>query len=369
MIEFRQDARMDTPELSRSCAGGKWTNRIQRQDAKAPSRKEKGVEADHAIFAPSHLCVFALNSPDSQNSGNTEALEPPQPPEWRVAEYVRNMISLVFSLGLVMGAAGCTGGSSEPVSTVAEPSVPAVAEADGLQTLPPPSSLSDDIQYYPAGTEIPFPLPNTKRAMEVYEDAEAREAFRVLITPGSDSAAWEAAQKRLVDLGAGAIPVLLGGLESPHAIERETAATVCALTGSADARLQAALVKCLADEVSFVRANAAAALAQSPEHQPQVMATLTDLLADSDPQLRRMAAANLGSFGPEASTELLKLTAVLTDDDAEVVTPVIQLLGRIGPSALEAVPQLQKIAFEQDGELKQAAEQALLLIQSEGDRQ
>lgn len=310
-----------------------------------------------------------MDAPDPQNSRSAAAQEPPQPAMGRVAESVRMAFTWVLSLGLVMGAAGCTGGSSEPVSKVAEPSVPAVVDKDSRQTLPSPSSLSDDIQYYPTGTEIPSPLPNTKKAMEVYEDAVAREAFRVLITPGSDSAAWESAQKRLVDLGAGAIPVLLGGLESPHAIERETAATVCALNGSADSRLQTALVKCLADEVSFVRANAAAALAQSPEHQPQVMATLTDLLADSDPQLRRMAAANLGSFGPEASTELLKLTAVLTDDDAEVVTPVIQLLGRIGPSALEAVPQLQKIAFEQDGELKQAAEQALLLIQTEGDRQ
>ena len=197
--------------------------------------------------------------------------------------------------------------------------------------------------------------------------AEAREAFRVLITPGSDSAAWEAAQKQLVDIGPAAIPVLLDGLKSENAFERETAATVCALTGAEDVRLRAALAKCLSDEVSFVRANAAAALSQSPEHQPQVIATLSDLLSDTDPQLRRLAAANLSAFGAEASTELPKLTAVLTDSDAEVVTPVIQLLGRMGPLAVDAVPQLQKIAFEQDGALKQAAEQALLLIQAEGE--
>ena len=95
------------------------------------------------------------------------------------------------------------------------------------------------------------------------------------------------------------------------------------------------------------------------------MATLTDLLADTDPQLRRLAAANLSAFGAEASREIPKLTAVLTDSDAEVVTPVIQLLGRMGPLAVDAVPQLQKIAFEQDGALKQAAEQALLLIQTD----
>ena len=51
------------------------------------------------------------------------------------------------------------------------------------------------------------------------------------------------------------------------------------------------------------------------------------------------------------------------------MTPVIQLLGRIGPLAVGTVPQLQKIAFEQDGALKQAAEQALLLLAREIFRQ
>ena len=307
MIEFRQDARVDTP-----CSVG---------------------------FSPCEVGDHGF--------------------AWAKAHATGALARLVLSLGIVTGAVGCTGGSSEPVSKVDEEPVPAVTDTGRLQTLPPPSG-HDDSTASPAGTEF-SPLSTE----ELKNHNAAREAFRVLITPGSDPTAWEAAQKKLVDLGPEAIPVLLKGLNSDIALERETAATVCALTGATDARLQTALVKCLTDEVSFVRANAAAALAQSPEHQPQVMATLTDLLAESDPQLRRMAAANLGAFGSEASAELPKLTAVLTDNDAEVMTPVIQLLGRIGPSAVEAVPQLQKIAFEQDGELKQAAEQALLLIQAD----
>ena len=275
-------------------------------------------------------------------------------PAWAKAHAtgsVRVAAAMILSVGLVFGGVGCTSGSTEPAKSVA-PSAVASPVAEGIPattdavTLRVPDSAVD-------------PSSNDSHI------AHAQEAFHVLITPGSDSAAWEAAQKHLVALGPTAIPVLLEGLESQNAIERETAATVCALTGAEDARIQAALLKCLSDESSFVRANAAAALAQSPEHQLQVMATLTDLLADTDPQLRRMAAANLGSFGAEASTELPKLTAVLTDNDAEVVTPVIQLLGRMGPLAVDAVPQLQKIAFEQDGELKQAAEQALLLIQTD----
>ncbi len=268
---------------------------------------------------------------------------------------------LVLSLGIVAGAVGCTGGSSEPgLSEADEQVAPKVADAINGGTAPSSAGA-----FGSGGESHLRPPVDAVDREDVKDHKSAQEAFSVLITPGSDSAAWEAAQLQLVELGAGAIPVLLSGLKSANAIKRETAATVCALTGAEDARIQTALLKCLSDESSFVRANAAAALAQVPEHQPQVMATLTDLLADSDPQLRRMAAANLGSFGAEASAELPKLTAVLADNDAEVVTPVIQLLGRIGPSAVDAVPQLQKIAFEQDGELKQAAEQALLLIQTE----
>lgn len=278
-------------------------------------------------------------------------------PAWAQAHAtgnVRMTSAMILSVGLALGGVGCTSGSTDsavPESVaplaVASPVAKAESAATGAAKPGAPDSTVD-----PAATGS--------------HSSPAQEAFRVLITPGSDSAAWEAAQKQLVDLGPEAIPVLLDGLKSEYAIERETAATVCALAGAEDVRLRAALAKCLSDEVSFVRANAAAALAQSPEHQLQVMATLTDLLADTDPQLRRMAAANLSAFGEEASTELPKLTAVLSDSDVEVVTPVIQLLGRMGPLAVEAVPQLQKIAFEQEGELKHAAEQALLQIQADG---
>jgi HEAT repeat protein len=271
----------------------------------------------------------------------------------QAAGIARVTSAMMLSAGLVIGGAGCMGGSTE--SAVTESTAPEAAAIPVAEVIP-------------AATDaVTRGVPDSK-ADPVSKDSHtsvAREAFRVLITPGSDSAAWETAQKQLVALGPEATPVLLDGLKSDHSIERETAATVCALSGVEDVHLKAALTKCLSDEVSFVRANAAAALAQSPEHQLQVMSTLTDLLADTDPQLRRLAAANLGSFGEEASRELSKLTAVLTDSDAEVVTPVIQLLGRIGPRAVDAVPQLQKIAFEQDGDLKQAAERALLLIQTD----
>lgn len=272
----------------------------------------------------------------------------------------RIMFSLVFSLGLVMGAVGCTGSSSEPA--VSETTAPLSPDGGAGSKGTEPNTAAH------AGVVLGMPETTSDPSPDERHLAEARAAFRVLVTPGTDSKAWEAAQQQLVALGPSAVPVLLAGLKSENAVARETAATVCALTGAEDVRIQTALVQCLSDEVSFVRANAAAALAQVPEYQPQVMSTLTDLLADSDPQLRRMAAANLGSFGAEASAELPKLTAVLTDDDSEVVTPVIQLLGRIGPLAVDAVPQLQKIAFEQDGELKQAAEQALLLIQADGGK-
>lgn len=252
-------------------------------------------------------------------------------------------------LAVIVLLAGCSSGANDPVVTQpktteeARPAAPATAVAD-------------------AAVEKPAAVPATP-AIDPGKLQEARTAFAALTAPGSDPAAWEAAQQKLISLGSEAAPVLLEGIKSENAIEREMAATVCALTGSPNGELQAALLTCLKDEAPFVRANAAVALAGIAEHQDQAIAALTDMLSDADPQLRRMAAANLGSFGEEASEQLPKLTAVLANDDDEVVTPVIQLLGRMGPTAVEAVPQLQRIAFEEQGPVKQAAEQALLQIQ------
>ncbi len=260
-------------------------------------------------------------------------------------------VILGWALTLVLFMAGCSQSPPEPATS------PAPA--------PAPSSPSSVAEQPAQRTSNPAVVAPTAEATHL---TEAREAFRVLTTAGSDAEKWDAAQQKLLDLGADAVPVLIEGLASTNPIEREMAATVFALTGAADPRSHEPLVKCLADESPFVRANAAAALAPVPEYNARVMNVLSDLLADTDPQLRRMAAANLGSFGAESSVELPKLTALLADEDAEVVTPVVQLLGRIGPPAKEAVPELQRIAFEQVGELQAAAQQALELIQTDAEK-
>jgi len=249
---------------------------------------------------------------------------------------------------LVLLCSGCSDGAGPPATVPTAPVQAPVAVA-----APEVSSVDSD-------TTPPIATPSP----DVARFTEAREAFHTLTSPGIELAAWESAQQKLIALGKVAEPVLLEGLRSTNPMDREMAATVCALSGSPSAELQAALITCLADEAPFARASAAAALASVPEHQAQAIGTLTDLLAHSDPQLRRMAAANLSSFGDEASGQLPKLTAVLADDDAEVVMPVIQLLGRMGPTAVDAVPELQRIAFEESGDVKQAAEQALLQIQA-----
>ncbi len=270
---------------------------------------------------------------------------------WQAAPLV---VARIVAGGLLVVALGC-GGSPEAGVDAPSSEVPSVAQNPTPdQRKAAPLTLAAAVR--PGGQVVE--TPQTKAA---------REALHILTTPGSEPAAWEAAQLKLIALGADAAPVLIEALQSSNDVERETAATVCALTDTVEAPLQAALATCLSDSSSFVRANAAAALVRFPEHQPRVMSTLTDLLADTNPQLRRMSATNLSAFGPEASSALPQLTAVLTDNDAEVVTPVIQLLGRIGPQAVDAVPQLQKIAFEQHGELKHAAEQALLLIQTDAE--
>lgn len=269
-----------------------------------------------------------------------------------------------LAVGLIASAAGCGGGDS--TNSVAAPATQTADDpASAAATPVTADSSSDQPGTRPASSTPSSTSTASAKSVDSQKATEAREAFQLLTQPGTEGPEWDAAQQKLVSLGADATPVLVEGLKSSNPIERETAATICALSGAEDKDLQEALIACLSDESSFVQANAAASLAQIPEHQTQVITTLTRLLADSDPQLRRMAAANLGAFGAEASAELPKLTAVLADNDAEVVTPVIELLGRIGPQAVDAVPQLQKIAHEQDGEIKLAAEQALLLIQTD----
>lgn len=284
-------------------------------------------------------------------------------------QHCNSRISQVLVLSVCLsGLTGCgdTPDDSSSVAqspderSVATTSTPSTTSHANTKTPSPSDPLAE------ADNPIKLGSPGELTAEEkvVSEDAAAREAFLIMITPGSESAAWDAAQRRLIESGAKAIPTLVRGLNSSQAIDRETATTLCALMETVDPALQAALVKCLSDESAYVRANAAAALTPITELHSQVIASLTSLLGESDPQLRRMAAANLGSFGEEAKSEIPKLTAILSDNDAEVVTPVIELLGRIGPQAVDAVPQLQKIAFEQKGDMKQAAEQALQLIQT-----
>lgn len=260
---------------------------------------------------------------------------------------------IVLALG-----AGCSGSGTPSGESSADQGI--TSSVPSAKATSAPTAKSSETPSAVSAVQVPPVDPGKLQA--------AKDAYQTLIAPGSDPMIWETAQQKLIELGPDAAPVLLEGVRSANPLEREMAATVCALTGSPTAELQTALVACLQDDVLFVRANAAAALANIPEHQDRAIAALSDLLSASDPQLRRMAAANLGSFGQEASEQLPKLTAVLSDHDAEVVTPVIQLLGRLGPSALEAVPQLQKIAFEEEGEVKQAAEQALLQIQAPAEK-
>jgi HEAT repeat protein len=190
--------------------------------------------------------------------------------------------------------------------------------------------------------------------------------IETLTAPGLDTAAWEAAQQELSNLGAAAVPGLIAELQSSLEVRRELAAATLAELGDAAVAAAPALRSALADPSRFVRANAAAALVQMPDHRAQAMPALVALLNESDPQVRQLAATNLAALGADAQGQVPQLLQALDHADApEVLTPVVELLGRIGTPAQPAVPRLRRISEEHPDELGSAARAAIQLIIAE----
>ena len=167
-------------------------------------------------------------------------------PQWHDA---RQCVAHLAAVCLLAVTLGC-GGTQKPTMVQPGPEAQPLAGPQATDRAQPADPL-------PASTPAQVASNNA-------QSQAAREALQILVTPGSDPEAWDAAQQRLVNMGAEAVPVLIEALQSQNAIEREAAATVCALAGASDSALQAALVECLSDDSAFVRANAAAALASVP---------------------------------------------------------------------------------------------------------
>jgi hypothetical protein len=230
------------------------------------------------------------------------------------------------------------------------------SEATGDAAATPPTA---------AATEPPTGDPATLAPDEPSpQDQAARTAFRTMTSPGVSPQEWEAANQKLQDIGAPALPVLVEGLGSDVTVNREMASTVLALFGSAAKPAAQDLIAALEDESIFVRANVAAALLQMPEHVDRVVPVLAEFLAGDDVDLRRMAAMNLAAVDVEQARPLMpQLITSLGDSDREVVYYAVQLLGRMGPEAATALPKLRALETDGDPELKSAAATAILQIE------
>lgn len=196
-------------------------------------------------------------------------------------------------------------------------------------------------------------------------DPEVEAAFEKLLGGTLDVDAWEQTQQSIIDAGPGAASLLARELESPDVARREQASSIVVLLGSGAEAAVPALQKAVSDSSAFVRANAAAALAQFPDHRDVAKQALVKLLDAEEPELRRLAAMNLSLLGSQAEDLVPRLTLALDDKDTEVVRPIAQLLGEIGPPAKPALEKLQQIAFEQEGEVKEAATQAVQKIEGQ----
>lgn len=218
-------------------------------------------------------------------------------------------------------------------------------------------ALGEDV----SASELPAPV-----SVDPVQLKQARDAFDTLTTPDVATSRWEEAHQTLLQMGEGAVPVLVEELRHEDAFHRETAAMTLALMGTPAPSAIAPLQEALRDESQFVRANVATALILSPEHAQHAVPVLVELLEADDSQLRLMAASNLAAVGEEAASHVAELTRTIGEETSpEVLLPVVELLGRIGPAAIEAVPQLKRIEFEQTGDVRNAASHALSLIQPE----
>ncbi|MEX0700946.1 MAG: HEAT repeat domain-containing protein [Planctomycetales bacterium] len=238
---------------------------------------------------------------------------------------------LFAAAGLLAGIDGCGGDVPAP------PASPAVVTAE---TAPPPTAPHADP---PAG-----PRPT-----------EAQTAFRKLVG-AQDAEAAKAAEKRLDELGADALPAYVEGLSGDEAT-RQFAAMRLAQLGIDAAPAADALVKALADPSPVVRVNAGSALSILEDaRRAQAVPVLAKLLDGQPEYIARTAAIALGNFEEQAAEAVPALGQALSADDAELRKWAASTLGRIGPPAQAAAPALEKLAAnDEDAEVRAAAREAL----------
>lgn len=268
--------------------------------------------------------------------------------------------SMIFSAAITAPIVGCAG---KPDAVPLAKAQSAAVEQTRQESVPVPVTPEPVPQPAIESPSLPALPGAQKQAKAADRSAEVDAAFEQLFSPVLEAADFDKKLQTIVEAGAKAMPTLRAELTSSDVVRREQASTVLVLMGTSAEAAVPEMIGALKDGSSFVRANAAAALASFPGELAKAKDVLIELLDSPEPELRRLAASNLTFLGESASDIVPRLTQALEDTDAEVVRPIAVLLGEIGPAASEALPRLQKIAFEADGEVKAAAEQAVLQIE------
>lgn len=189
--------------------------------------------------------------------------------------------------------------------------------------------------------------------------------------------------------GCGGDPIekLVSELDSADAVVRRSAVHTILEKPVGDARVMAALAKCVADSDAEARYFAIDALGRiGPAAKPSI-GELKKAMQDAEPRVRLRAALSIARIDAQEPSFLPVITNSMREGDgntlleigamgpsavwavptlAELVShPMLQVrvlalhdLGRIGPGASSALPALQNAMRDSNPAVKQAAEKA-----------
>jgi HEAT repeat protein len=250
--------------------------------------------------------------------------------------FARIMLSVV-----VLFVAGCQQGAAPQTASTSTQEVAAPSETPGLNPVPKEDTAA-------------LPLPEAK-------PDQGEETFQQLLAAAKENNAseWSAAEGKLQQLGAAAIPTYVDALRSDDATAREMAVMLLVQLGPPTEDAVPGLTAVLDDPSAFVRVNAAAALSTLETPPPAALTTLTALMDDADETIRVSAVTSLGNTGPAAKDVLTDLARGLTDPAASVRRATAASLGRLGEMSERYQPALQRLTEDEDEGVRQAATLAL----------
>jgi HEAT repeat protein len=164
-----------------------------------------------------------------------------------------------------------------------------------------------------------------------------------------------------VNFGEDVVPYLADGLEDKDPQVRANAATYLRAAGPAAAKALSALVKVVRNDRNLnVRRSALRAVQGLGE---EGLPGLVELVTVSDAAVQLTVMRSLQQYKEKAKAAVPNLIKVLEGGDDDARRLAAQTLGTIGPDARDAIDPLKEAARSPNATVKQAAEQALQLIE------